>query len=165
MKKGIAVFAALFVCLLAQAGEIVILQSESQETRNEKNLDRTMDKARQNAGKQAAPLVIEDGVLDRGGNAERSSRDAQEYLRSADSPKGSGDEKTTIIFRSVPLTESEKSRQKAAAFVPPSGSSVSNRACGDASLTIGTVGDKTVIERTTNVNERGNSSVNVNCRK
>ena len=164
MKLRMTVFAPLFISVFAQAGEIVIIQPASNETQSEKNIDRTMDKARQRSGKQAGPLVIEDGVLDRGSNAERSGRDAQEYLRP--SPlQNQSEEGTTIILRNAPLTDSEKARQKAAGFVHPSGSSATNRACGDVSLSIGMVGDKAVVERNTNVNERGNSAVNVNCRK
>jgi hypothetical protein len=164
VRLRIAAFATLSFCALSFAGEIVIIQPESKETRSEKDLGRTMDKARQHSGKKAAPLVVEEGVLERGNNAERSSRDAQEYLRST-VPQNPGDENTTIILRSAPLTESEKARQKAAAFVQPPGSSATNRACGDVTLSVGTIGDKPVIDRNANVNGRGNSAVNVNCRR
>lgn len=159
------VFASLVLCALAQAGEIVILQPLSGETGNEKNLDRTVDRARQRAGKQAAPLVVEDAVLDRGSNAERSSREAREYSLRQAPPQNSGEEGTTVILRSAPISDAEKARQKAVSFVPPGASSLPSRACGDVSLSIGTIGDKAVTERSANVNERGNSAVNVNCRK
>lgn len=164
MNLRMVMFAPLFLFSLAEAGEIVIVQPASSETRNERNLGRTMDKARQNSGKQAAPLVVEDGVLDRGNNAERSSRDAQEYLRPAAS-QNTGHENTTIILRSAPLTDAEKSRQKAAAFTQPAGSSAVNRACGDVSLSVGMIGDEAVVQRNPNVNQRGNSVVDTSCRK
>lgn len=162
MKVRIATFATLYACALGQAGEIVIIQPASNETRNEKSLGRTMDKARREGGKPAAPLVVEDGMVDRGNNAERSSRDAQDYLRQPVHPSPV-DENTTIILRNAPLTEADKLRKKAAAYAQPNGLSATNRACGEVSLSVGTIGDKTVIER--NVNERGNSVVDVNCRK
>lgn len=164
MRLCIAAFVTLFAGALAQAGEIVIIQPANKETRSERDLGKSMDKARQHAGKQAAPLFVEDGVLDRGNNADRSSRDAQEYLRPTNT-QHSGDENTNIILRSVPLSESEKARQKAAIFVQPAASSATNRACGDVSISVGTIGDKTVVGRNVDVNERGNSAVNVNCRK
>lgn len=164
MILRMAMFAPLFVSTLVQAGEIVIVQPAGNETRNERNLGRTMDKARQNSGKQAAPLIVEDGVLDRGNNAERSSREAQEYLRPAASPN-SGRENTTIILRNVPLTDAEKARQKAAVFTQPAGAPAVNRACGDVSLSVGMIGDDTVIQRNANVNQRGNSVVDTSCRK
>lgn len=162
MELRIAAIATLSFCALTQAGEIVIIQPANNETRNEKNLGRSMDKARQQSGKQAAPLVVEDGILDRGNNAERSSRDAQDYLRQPTQQRPD-DENTTIILRNAPLSDAERARLKATAYAQPAGSSTTNRACGDVSLSVGTIGDKTVIER--NVNERGNSAVNVNCRK
>lgn len=164
MILRMAMLAPLFLSTLAQAGEIVIVQPAGNETRNERNLGRTMDRARQNSGKQAAPLVVEDGVLDRGTNAERSSRDAQEYLRPAAS-QNSGHENTTIILRNVPLTDAEKARQKAAAFSQPAGAPAANRACGDVSLSVGMIGDEAVIQRNANVNQRGNSVVDTSCRK
>ena len=163
MSHRTAAFATLLVLSLAQAGEIVIIQPAGNETRSEKNAARTAERARQNAGKAAAPIVVEDGSVSMGSNAVRSSRDAQDYLN----PSGSqapGDN-TTIILRSAPLTDSEKARQKAASYVQPANSSATNRACGEVALSVGTVGDKTVVERSTSVNERGNSAVNVNCRK
>lgn len=159
-----AIFAPLFLFSLAQAGEIVIVQPAGNETRNERNLGRTLDKARQNSGKQAAPLIVEEGVLDRGSNAERSSRDAQEYLRPAAS-QHPGHENTTIILRNAPLTDAEKARQKAAVFAQPAGASAVNRACGDVSLSVGMIGDEAVIQRNASVNQRGNSVVDTSCRK
>ncbi len=164
MNYRIAAVATLLVFAFAQAGEIVIIQPAGKDTRNEKNLGRTTERARQNSGKPAAPIVVEDGALDRGSNAERSSRDAQEYLRPAN-PQNQAGENTTIILRNAPLTDSEKARQKAASYVQPANSSATNRSCGDVSLSIGTVGDKPVLDRNVTVNERGNSAVNVNCRK
>jgi hypothetical protein len=163
VNHRIAALATLLVISLAQAGEIVIIQPASNDTRAEKNAARTSERARQNAGKAAGPIIVEDGSANLGSNAVRASRDAQEYLNPANA-QGTG-ENTTIILRSAPLSDSEKARQKAASYVQPANSSATNRACGDVSLTIGTVGDKTVIDRNVSVNERGNSAVNVNCRR
>ena len=154
----------LLVCAFAQAGEIIIIQPAGKESRNEKEAARSAEMARQRSGKPAGPIVVEDGLVDGGSKAQRSSREAQGYLRSSGAPPPE-EEKTTIILRSVPLSDAEKSRQRAASYVQPTNSSATNRACGDVSLSIGTVGDKTVVDRNVTVNERGNSAVNVNCKK
>lgn len=156
-------FSAAFLVSFAEAGEIII-QPASNQTRTEKEASRSATSARQRLDGQKAPVVIEDGTLDGGSRAQRSSQDAQEYLRSSGGQAPS-DEKTTIILRSVPLSDSEKSRQRAASYVQPSGSSATQRACGDVSLTVGSIGDKTTVDRNVVVNERGNSAVNVNCKK
>lgn len=163
MNQRFTAFATLLVFSLAQAGEIVIIQPAGNETRSEKNAARSAERARQNSGKQASPIIVEEGSANLGSNAVRSSRDAQEYLNPA-GPQAPG-ENTTIILRNTPLSDSEKARQKAASYVQPANSSATNRACGDVSLSIGTVGDKAVVDRNVTVNERGNSAVNVNCRK
>lgn len=164
MNNRTAAFTTLLLFSSAYAGEIVIIQPAGQESRSEKESSRMADKARQRSSQQTGPIIIEDGETNRGSDAERASREAQEYQRTPGGQSQPGDT-TTIILRSVPLSDAEKARQKAASYVQPAGSSASNRPCGDVSLTIGTVGDKTVIERKANVNERGNSAVNVNCRK
>ena len=149
--------------VMAQAGEIIIVQPPGQDSRSEKAAARASEQARQRAGKAAGPLVIEDGALEAGSKAQRASQDAREYLR-PQSP-GASEERTTIILRSTPQSDAEKSRQKAASYVQP-GSTSANSRCGDVALTIGTIGDKTIVEqRNVTVNERGNSAVNVNCRK
>ncbi|MEI7431978.1 MAG: hypothetical protein WCL27_16125 [Betaproteobacteria bacterium] len=163
MNHRIIAFAILLVFSVSHAGEIVIIQPAGNETRSEKNSARTAERARQNSGKQAGPIIVEDGSVNMGSNAVRSSRDAQDYLNPAGS-QTPGDN-TTIIMRSAPLSDSEKARQKAASYVQPSSSSATNRACGDVSLSVGTVGDKMVVDRNITVNERGNSAVNVNCRR
>jgi hypothetical protein len=158
-----AALATFLVFSLAEAGEIVIIQPASNDTRAEKNAARTSERARHNSGKASGPITVEEGSANLGSNAVRASRDAQDYLNPSIA-QGPG-ENTTIILRSAPLSDSEKARQKAAAYVQPANSSATHRACGDVSLTIGTVGDKTVIDRNITVNERGNSAVNVNCRR
>ena len=148
---------------LVQAGEIIIVQPAGKDSRSEKAAARSAEMAKQRSGRAASPIIIEDGSLDSGSKAQRSSQDAQEYLRSA--PPASPDDKTTIILRSAPQSDAEKARQKAASYVQPANSSANSR-CGDVALTVGTIGDKTVVEqRNVTVNERGNSAVNVNCRK
>ena len=163
MNQRTTAFTILFVFSLAQAGEIVIIQPAGGETRSERNAARTAERARQNSGEAATPIVIEDVSVNLGSNAVRSSRDAQEYLNPIGS-QGRGDN-TTIILRNAPLTDSEKARQRAASYVQPENLSATNRACGDVSLSVGTIGDKVVVERNISVNERGNSAVNTNCRK
>lgn len=163
MSHRTAVLATLLVFSFSQAGEIVIIQPAGNETRSERNAARTTERARQNSGKTAAPIVIEDGNVSIGSGAIRASRDAQDYLDPAGAQAPG--ENTTIILRNAPLTDSEKARQKAASYVQPANSSANQRACGEVSLSVGTIGDKTVIEKNSTVNERGNSAVNVNCRK
>lgn len=158
--RTVAISAALLMSL-AQAGEIIIQQGGTQ-TRAEKEASRSATSARNRVDGKKAPVVIEDGAVDSGSQAQRLSQDAQEYLRSGSSP--ASDEKTTIILRSAPQSDADKSRQRAAAYVPGN-NAASNRACGDVSITVGAIGDKTVVDRNTSVNERGNSAVNVNCKK
>lgn len=155
------VIAALFPLSLVWAGEIVIIQPAGNETRSEKAATRSADQARRYTSGQSEPIVVEDGEVQRGSASERSSRDAQDYLRSPGDQTG----ETTIILRSAPLNDAEKARQRAASYVQSPGALPGGRPCGDVSLTIGTVGDKTVVERNGSVNARGNSVVNANCRK
>jgi hypothetical protein len=72
-----ATFATLLLFSLAQAGEIVIIQPASKDSRTEKEAARSSEKARQRSGKQAGPIIVEDGSLDGGSKAQRSSQDAQ----------------------------------------------------------------------------------------
>ncbi|WP_319242180.1 hypothetical protein [uncultured Propionivibrio sp.] len=158
--RTVAISAALLMSL-AQAGEIII-QPGGTQTRTEKEASRSAASARSRVDGRKAPVVIEDGSVDSGSQAQRLSQDAQEYMRSGGAP--ASDEKTTIILRNAPQSDADKSRQRAAAYVPGS-NAANSRACGDVSITVGAIGDKTVVDRNISVNERGNSAVNVNCKK
>ena len=172
MKVRIVLVAALFGCLCAYAGEIIIIQpaenssrNEREPSRSEREVGRTSDKARQYAtGKGGAtPVVIEEGAparpLDRN---EQSIRDAQNYLRSGSST--SGTEGTTIILRSAPPSETEKLRQKARSYIAPATASRTGKNCGEASTSVGMIGEGAGAEHSANVVEKGNSAVNVNCK-
>ncbi len=158
----ILAIAALLPFSFVRAGEIIIVQPAGNETRSEKTAASSADRARLNLSQQGAPIIISDGEVERGSSAEQSTREAQEYLRT---PGDQGAETTTIILRNAPLNDAERARQRAAAYVHPPGALPGGRPCGDVSLSIGTIGDKTVVERSGGVNARGNSVVNANCRK
>lgn len=172
MKVRIVSFAALFGCLCAYAGEIIIIQpaekssrTEREPSRTEREVERTSDKARKYAtGKEgSAPVVIEEGAparpLDRN---EQSIRDAQDYLRSGSG--ASGTEGTTIILRGAPPSETEKLRQKARSYIAPANAPRTGRNCGEASTSVGMIGEGAGAEHGANVVEKGNSAVNVNCK-
>ncbi|OHC65393.1 MAG: hypothetical protein A2040_02695 [Rhodocyclales bacterium GWA2_65_19] len=172
MKVRIVSFAALLGCLCAYAGEIIIVlpaekgsRNEREPTRTEREVSRTSDKARQYAtGKGGATtVVIEEGAparpLDKN---EQSIRDAQDYLRSGSG--ASGTEGTTIILRAAPPSETEKLRQKARSYVAPANTPRTDRNCGEASTSVGMIGEGAGAEHSANVVEKGNSAVNVNCK-
>jgi hypothetical protein len=170
VKIRIAAGAALLGCLCAQAGEIVIVapaetsRGEREPTRSERELGRTIDKARQYGGKGGPPpLVIEEGAppgaFDK---TEQSIRDAQHYLRSGgEAPATEGT--TTIILRSAPLGDAEKLRQKARAQVAPPHPSRNAAPCASGMNTVGVIGEGASAERS-NVVEKGNSAVNTQCK-
>lgn len=162
MKYLLTAFAILLWVSAAQAGEIIIIQPTGQESRSERNAARSAEKARVNQGQATGPLLIEDGTLDTGSGAQRANREAQDYLRSNTEQAPRGDEGTTVILRSAPLSDAEKSRQKAASYLQPGNTPAKKSVCRDDALLLGTIGDKSANERT--VNEKGNSSVNVNCK-
>ncbi len=162
MKPYLVALALLLGISFARAGEIVIIQPAGKESRSERNAERSAETARQYQGKRKEmPILIEDGAQDVGSGAQRASREAQDYLRGAPAEE----EKTTIILRNAPPGEAEKARQKAAAYVQPGATANRNRNCSEVSLSVGTIGDKPVSDRNVTVNEKGNTSVNVNCRK
>ena len=166
MNYQLVMFALLLGFSLARAGEIIILQPQGKESRSERNAARTSETARRNLGKSGADaVVIEDGVLDAGSGAQRASREARDYLRSNDT-SAPGDERTTIILRNAPPGDAEKSRQKAAAYVQPGNTATRNQPnCGDVTLSVGTIGDRATPDRKVTITEKGNTSVNLNCRK
>lgn len=162
MKPYLVALALLLGISFARAGEIVIIQPAGKESRNERNAERSAEMARQYQGTHKnTPILIEDGTQEFGSGAQRSSREAQDYLRGAPAEE----ENTTIILRNAPPGEAEKLRQKAATYVQPGATANRNRNCSEVSLSLGTIGDKPASDRNATVNERGNTSVNVNCRK
>lgn len=163
MKPYLVALTFLLGFSFVRAGEIVIIQPSGKENRNERNADRSAEMARQYQKRSEQPILIEDGTRDAGSGAQRASREAQDYLRNA--PAAAGEEQTVIILRSAPPPEAEKSRQKAASYIQPNNTVNKNRNCSDVSLSVGTIGDKPVSDRNVTVNDRGNTTVNVNCRK
>lgn len=156
-------------CLSAQAGEIVIVQPTAappaaRETRTEKELGRTMDRARQNAGKSSGTTVVveEDGkerALDR---TEKSMREARDYLRpGGDAQSADG---ATVILRAAPPSEAERMRQKARSYVTPSGGARMGKNCAEATTQVGMIGEGAGAERSGNVVEKGNYSVTTGCK-
>lgn len=172
MKVRIAVFATLLGCLAAYAGEIVIIQPAEKDpravrepTRSERELGRTMDKARQHGGSGGAvPLVIDESAGPRPQDkTEQAIREAQDYLRSGAGPSGmsgmSGT--TTIILRAAPTSETEKLRQKARSYNPDSTARSKN--CAESANTVGSIGNGASADRS-NVSETGNSVVSTGCK-
>ena len=173
MKVRTVMLVALIGCLSAVAGEIVILQpmenagNEKEPPRGERDLGRTMDKARQYSGRSSATTVI----IDEAGPArsidktEKSIRDAQDYLRPGrDAATSTSADSTTIILRAAPQGEAERQRQKARSYVAPANTAHAGRDCGQAVTSVGMIGEGTGAERSVNVVEKGNSAVNVNCK-
>ena len=175
MKVRIALFAALLGCLAAVAGEIVIIQPAEkdpraihEQSRSERELGRTMDKARSHAGTGSqTPIVIDDNtgtrLLDR---SEQSIRDAQDYLRPGSGVSGSGANSTTVILRSAPPGETEKLRSKARSYIASDNPARPGKNCSEVVNTVGTIGEGSSSDRNivVNVSEKGNSSVNVDCK-
>ena len=168
MKLRIASLAVSLGCLSAYAGEIVIIRpaddgarSVREQSRSERELGRTMDKARDHAGTANGPVIIDDRTGSRAAqNAEQAIRDAEDYLRpgsgAATAPNSGG---TTVILRTAP-TEPERLRQKARSYNAPDGGGRATTLCGEVANTVGTIGN----ERATTVIEKGNSVVIVNCK-
>lgn len=173
MRARILAVATLLGCLAAYAGEIVIIQSTGKDprsvrepTRSERELGRTMDKARQYGGTGGAvPVIIDEtGEVRSLDKTEQSIRDAQDYVRpggGADGMAGMGG--TTIILRAAPPSETEKLRQKARSYAAPDAAR-SGKTCAGAANTVGTIGEGVGTEQSSNVSEKGNSTVNPNCK-
>lgn len=165
---------ALFGCLPAAAGEIIIIQpvekgvkGDREPTRNERELGHSLEKARQYGGKGSTnTVVIENGEPVRSlDKTEQSIRDARDYVRPGrDQPGVAGVEGTTIILRVAPQSEVERQRQKARSYIAPVNSTQTGRDCGQASTSVGMIGEGPGAERSVNVVEKGNSAVNVNCK-
>lgn len=169
MSVRVGVWAILAGCLSAQAGEIVIVQPTAappaaRETRTEKELGRTLDRARQSAGKSSGTTVIveENGnerPLDR---TERSMRDARDYLRPGGDAQSA--DNATVILRAAPPSEAERMRQKARSYVTPPGGARTGKNCAEATTQVGMIGEGAGAERSANVIEKGNYSVTTGCK-
>lgn len=172
MKGRWFIAAALLGSLPALSGEIVFTQpGQPQQTqppakprepsRSERELDRTLDKARQRAGKSGG--VQEGGVSQRPlDKAEQAIQEAQDYLR----PGGdaAGTETTTVILRNAPPSDAEKARLKARGYVTPATAGKPGHNCGEAATAVGMIGEGPGAERSANVFEKGNASVNTQCK-
>lgn len=171
MKVRLAVSAALLGCLAAYAGEIVIIQpaekdtrSVREPTRSERELARTMGKARQQAGTGGTTVIVGEEASRRSlDNAEQSIHDAQDYLRPGG---GTGNHSApgdaAVILRATPQSDTERLRQKARSYIADNPAR-SGKTC-EVVNTVGTIGEGSGAERSTNVIEKGNSAVIVNCR-
>lgn len=173
MKVRIAIYATLLGCLAAQAGEIVIIQpaekdprSVREPTRSERELGRTMDKARNYGGTGGGlPVIIDETAGPRPQDrTEDAIREAQDYLRSGAGPSGMSGMggTTTIILRAAPTSETEKLRQKARSYSPPDNAS-RGKNCPESANTVGSIGDGASADRSS-VSEKGNSVVSTGCK-
>lgn len=169
MKDRIVCWAFLIGCFSAHAGEIVFTQPgpaapAPRETRSEKELGRTLEQARQYAGKSSGGTVIVDEkgkerLLDR---TEQSMREARDYQRQGADAQGV--ENTTVILRAAPPSEAERMRQKARSYANPQAASKSGKNCSEASTQVGMIGEGAGAERSANVVEKGNYSVTPGCK-
>ena len=70
---------------------------------------------------------------------------------------------TTIILRAAPPSETEKLRQKARNYLAPESAVRGGKNC-EVANTVGTIGEGVGTEHSSNVIEKGNSAVIVNCK-
>lgn len=156
---------------VAVAGEIIILDKSGKEARvlevdpdaSDRGSERAMKKARRQAGKTAPETTViltdESGLPVEPGDAEAAARSASEYLRpNSASTAGTG---KAAILRTVPVSESERSRQRARSYVLPSqvASQQRPRDCSaNVNNQVGTVGDGA---SSGGVVETGSSHVNL----
>lgn len=172
MKDRLFAIAILLGCFPAFGGEILIVQpaetgarSVREPTRSERDLDRTMDKARRYGGRGSSGAVVIDEtgdsrLLDR---ADQSIQDAQDYLRPSSGAAGMQETGgTTIILHATPPTEPEKLRQKARSFIAPEAVR-SGKNC-EVTNAVGMIGEGAGAEQSGNVIEKGNSAVIVRCK-
>lgn len=173
MKGRLLIAAALLGSLPAFGGEIVFTQPgqpqqaqpaarpQREASRSERELDRALDKARQKAGKSSG--VQEGGVAQHPSNkAEQAVQEAQDYLR----PGGDagGPETAPVILRNAPASDAEKARLKARGYIAPAAAGKSGHNCGEAATAVGMIGEGPGAERSANVFEKGNASVNTQCK-
>lgn len=176
MRTRLVCLAAMIGCLPALAGEIIIVQpgdttsrSGREPSRSERELGRTMEDARQHAGRGSGStvVIIDSGKPTRGiDRAEQSMREAQDYLRPGGgtaATTNSGD--TAIIINSAPASDAERMRSKARSYVTE-GAGRSVPKCGEVTNQVGMIGDGGGTGRNTSIsaNEKGNMAVIVNCK-
>jgi hypothetical protein len=172
MKGRFFITAAVLGSLPAFGGEIVFTQpgqpqqapqsaKPREPSRSERELDRTLDKARQRAGTSSG--IVEGGVPSRPLNkAEQAVQEAQDYLRPGGD--GAGTETTTVILKNAPPSDAEKARLKARGYIAPATAGKAGHNCSEAATAVGMIGEGPGAERSTNVFEKGNSSVNTQCK-
>lgn len=161
------------VAAAAVAGEIVILQPAPDDgrSRNARESDRAMDKARQHAGKAGSgmtTIIVGDEPTQRRSidrtkeAAQDAGQEARDYLRPV--PADGSAEAGTVILRTAPVRESERLQQRARSYVVPASST--NSAAGRKDCVsavgnqIGMIGEGAGATRGS-VHERGSSSVEV----
>ncbi|MEW6163673.1 MAG: hypothetical protein AB1642_01280 [Pseudomonadota bacterium] len=164
--RMLAAFAAILTCGATSAGEILILQPA---TTNERAAQQLNERARQQSGQPVTEGVVY--VLDPAtgmfvpatgpGQAEQLRREARDRLEASES--GTAGDGSQVILRAAPLTEAERMRLKARAYVPE-GNKPSSRNCSTASNQVGTIGEGAGAHKSENVIEKGGGAVNPNCR-
>jgi hypothetical protein len=163
--------------LSAGAGEIIILQPVPKEGQviqispetSDRGSERALNKARRQAGKSTpgTTIILTDDSSAPGSvsdNAEESARSASEYVRPTPPPQAVGPG-GTVILRSVPITDSDRARQRARAYVVPAAGPQAGvqrpRECGGSvNNQVGTVGDGAGANQG-GVLETGSSNVNL----
>lgn len=158
----------------AGAGEIIILQPAPKEGQviqispgtSDRGSERALNKARRQAGKPTPGTTIiltddpsQGSVAD---NAEETARSASEYVRPTPPPQAVGPG-GTVILRSVPMTDSDRARQRARAYVVPAPQAGAQRPkeCGGyVNNQVGTVGEGSGANQG-GVLETGSSHVNL----
>lgn len=174
MRAHALLIASLLGCLPAVAGEIIIGPSpapqqqatprEREASRSERELGRSLGKAREYAGTGGSAVVVEDGKSPRQlDKTERAMREAQDYLRSGgEAPAGSTE--GTVTLRAAPLSDAERARLKARSYAAGDAPRTT-RNCSEAAATqVGMIGEGAGAAKSGNVVEKGNSAVIVNCR-
>ena len=169
------IWSGCLYAVVVGAGEILILQPApgDGQSRNSRESERAMDKARQHGGKHGSgmtTIILGDEPaqkrdLERSKEAAQdASREAREYLRPV--PGDGMGEGTAVILRTVPVRESERLQQRARSYVapnvvannPPNSVAVRKECVTSASSQIGMIGEGPGATRG-NVLERGTSSV------
>lgn len=173
MRARASMMALLLGCLPAVAGEIIIgpapapqqqaAPREREPSRSERELGRSLGKARDYAGTGGTAVVVDDGKSPRPlDKTERAMRDAQEHLRSGGDTSASGTD-GTVTLRAAPLSDAERARLKARAYATGEAPRTT-RNCSEAATQVGMIGEGAGAAKSGNVVEKGNSAVNVNCR-
>lgn len=172
MKGRSLIVAALLGSLPALGGEIVFTQPgqsqqgtakpRSEPSRSEREVDRTLEKARQKVGRGSG-IPVEEAAPRPLDKAEQAIREAQDYLRpGGEAPTGM--EGTTVILKNAQPSDAERARLKARGYIAPAAAGKGTHNCGEAATAVGMIGEGPGAERSANVFEKGNSSVNTQCK-